>query len=181
MTRKEIKELKLLKEKISYLEIVECGMVHEKVKFNENKNPIRLGTENYLRNSLCPKHIRNNRIGCGHTMVRAKLKEVLNLLANVSGKTEDIKELRAKLNKLDIGIGTVDHKKGHLENEYAAARENNNENELSNINKRINNTIKLHNRYLEECKEFRNDLVQLIEVIISENKPGSIYRKIFTI
>ncbi|MGD8781527.1 MAG: hypothetical protein PVH88_21495 [Ignavibacteria bacterium] len=77
MTRNEIKELKLLKEKINNLEIVECRMVHEKVKFDENKNPIRLNAENFRRNLLCPAHIRNNRIGCGHTMVRSHLLNII--------------------------------------------------------------------------------------------------------
>lgn len=179
MTHSEIKELKLLKEKISNLEIIECGMVHEKVKFDGNNNPTKKDAENFNRNSLCPAHIRNNRIGCGHTMVRTKLKEILNNLANYTDQKNKINELIKRLNNLDAKIGAVDHKKGHLEKEYAEIIEENSNADLSKINTRINNTIQIHNKYLNEADVFKKDLIGVIDQIISISKPKSFFQKLF--
>ncbi|MGD8781528.1 MAG: hypothetical protein PVH88_21500 [Ignavibacteria bacterium] len=83
---------------------------------------------------------------------------------------------------METDIGAVDHKKGHLEKEYALLIGNNSdEKQLNKVKKKIRNTINLHNRYLGKCTEFRDDLITIIDQILIKHKPRNLLRRIVNV
>jgi len=106
-------ELPLLKEKYDSLEIFECEMTHEKVKFDINGHPIRKDEVNFERNCLCSTEIRNKRLGCGHTTSRIQISHSLDKIKTFLQDQENIslmkknKSLKSKNELIILYILTI--------------------------------------------------------------------------
>ena len=173
-------------DKIKNIEGVRCDMVHERVAIDaSSKLPIPNWVEknSFKRNSLCPSEVRNKRLACGHTDVRNILKKFLSELKSIEefDKTK-IENLHAKLDKTDLDICLLDHKKGDAELRYAMKL-----NEVYQINKGMKNPDAIiledlkdekaeikkleatHRNYVTTMLELKNENLETVNKVIDKN------------
>ncbi|MDD1619942.1 MAG: aspartyl/asparaginyl beta-hydroxylase domain-containing protein [Methylococcaceae bacterium] len=124
---KQIKTLDdwmMLKERVVLMRAEKCCLAHERVKL-ENGVPVRgTGTEaNFRRIGFCGREIRDQQLGCAHTMVRYQLRDIIRALDNSGMMTaEDSKRLAQLLDSAGNEIQFMDHRKGTAEKHYAILR-----------------------------------------------------------
>jgi hypothetical protein len=113
--------------RIMALQLVNCRMVHERVR-SEQGQLVRLlvegGEGRLARLPLCSREIRAQRLACGHTTARDRVRRDLRALLAAGALSEP--EHRALADELDaIGndIQGLDHRKGDAEKDYALATE----------------------------------------------------------
>lgn len=116
-----------LREWLAALEVVKCRMVHERLRWQDGRL-VRIDRgepESVLaRLGLCPAEVREQRLACGHTMVRHHLQRALQTLheGGVSSEEEHV-QLHQELNAIDNHIHLLDHRKGAAEVRHAVLAE----------------------------------------------------------
>lgn len=147
----ELRIIKKIREQINLFEGIKCGMVHERVKIDKStKLPVYSGIKenSFKRVSLCPKEIRSKRLACGHTNVRNYLRNAVSELSKFNEFDKSLlKVLNEKINKTDLDICTLDHKKGFAEMDYAVKL-----NEVYNLNTGIKSIEKILDEDLQNEK-----------------------------
>lgn len=143
--------------------VVNCGMVHERIKMN-NGNPMIYPTENGYdckRLSLCPKKVRDTRLGCAHASSNNRFQ---NYLSSLSELNTEFSSYENELRSLLLAIYKLDHQKGELEKKLAIHLSEGKK--IDGIKGQIQKVITSHNELMEQLRELKKTITGLLEIII---------------
>lgn len=152
-------------DRLNEFTVVNCGMVHERVKM-ENKRPMIHQTENgyeCTRLRLCPQKVRDFRLGCAHASSNFRFQ---NYLSELSEWNEEFRSFETKLSSLLTAVYTLDHQKGELEKKLAIyISEDKN---TADIKNQIQQAVSRHNALMEQLKELKQSILNLLEIKIGD-------------
>lgn len=164
-------DLTSLRDEITALAVVKCGMSHERVLQTPDSMPVvcRFPEGSYKRVGLCTFEVRANRLGCSHTMARIKLKAAIEALE--SSECDRREPLANELHWLDNQIHLLDHRKGEAEKNLATVLETNNQVSdcapLRKAAEEIRELEQLHDVYVERIGGLRDKVVAELDKLIS--------------
>lgn len=145
--------------------VVNCGMVHERVKM-DNGTPLIYQTENGYdceRLSLCPKKVRASRLGCAHASSNFQFQKYLSELSELNA---DFSAYKDELNSLLMSIYKLDHQKGELEKQLAINLLE--DKKVNRIKSQIQETVSLHNELMEQLRELKQNILDLLELKVTD-------------
>lgn len=156
-------QLEDLYNQLKQYEVRQCKMVHEKVKMYNNAPLIHKVENGYecVRQGLCPKEIREFRLGCAHAISNYNFEKQLQELCDYGA---DFDEYRGQLSRLFFAIYALDHKKGELEK--ASAISFNDPERSAEIRNKIQDAIEKHNGLMEELEHLRTKVLSSIESLL---------------
>lgn len=145
--------------------VVNCGMVHERVKM-ENGNPLIYKTEDSYdctRLSLCPKKVRDIRLGCAHASSNLRFRNYLDKLCELDA---DFRVYEDELRSLLMAVYTLDHQKGELEKQLAIHLSE--DKKVTGIKSQIRRAVSQHNELMEQLRELKQHILALLEIKITD-------------
>ena len=162
----------MLKNCVAKMQTDKCRLSHERVKL-ENGAPIRSSDseDGFYRIGLCTRETRNQQLGCGHTMVRYRLRDIIRALKNSDILTsEDSTKLEQLLDSVSNDIHLLDHQKSDAEKRYAMLQEQLNnpgtqssEADLIAASEQIASIEIQHDTYVEQIDSIRNRVLSYLE------------------
>jgi Aspartyl/Asparaginyl beta-hydroxylase. len=166
----------MLKDHVAMMQNTTCRLSHERVKL-ENGMPIRNNgmEDNFPRIGLCNREIRSQQLGCGHTIARYHLRDIIRALQN-SGvlTTEDSATLEQTLDSIANEIQLIDHLKGEEEKNNAILLEQLNgiasqssDTELLAVVEQIKSMEKQHDAYVDKIGSIRDRVLTYLEAGIA--------------
>ena len=149
--------------------IVKCGMHHEQVASDQNKNPIyKENNSNIVFNrvKLCAAEDRIIRLGCAHSLSNYNFKNLLiELKELIPEKSHEILNLKNEFIRLIDEIYVLDHKKGQLEHDISLCIITSNYSKID-VLKRLSSKIKReHNLLMNNLITIKKDIESLIKAI----------------
>lgn len=145
--------------------VVNCGMVHERVKIDNGNSIIYKTDDGYdcKRLSLCPKKVQDIRLGCAHTSSNFRFQNYLDMLCELYNNFEIYKD---KLNSLLMAVFKLDHQKGELEKQLAIHLSE--DKKTAGIKRQIQEAVSQHNELMEQLRELKQNIFALLEVKITD-------------
>lgn len=136
-------------EAFEQFEINSCDLIHEQISTKEASAESQIIET--LRNPLCDKIKRNERLGCAHSMANTRF---LNLVDKAILQNYTNQILREDFESIITSIYLLDHKKGELEKKKF---QNNSKAEAKKQLEKI--TIE-HRNLMQKLKELRVKLIK---------------------
>lgn len=144
-----------LKDKLSALQIVSCGMVHEQAKSikEDTLTPhADIDALGVVRRGLCNNAQRRNFLGCAHTVANDNFTNITNelfslgIFPHAQSPTENIKQIV-------FSIYMLDHEKGILEKRLALAKHLQHTEEEHVLQQTINEVVSRHQVAINSLKQ----------------------------
>lgn len=166
----------MLKDCVAKMQTDKCCLSHERVKL-ENGIPMRSSDteDSFHRIGLCARETRDQQLGCGHSMARYRLRDVIRALKNSDILTsEDSTTLEQSLDSASNDIYLLDHRKSNAEKHYAMLQEqlNNPSTQFSKADliaasEQIASIEIQHDTYVEQIGSIRNRVLSCLEAGIA--------------
>lgn len=165
----------MLKERVAGMKVEKCCLTHERVKFENGMPARKTGAEDsFYRIGLCDREIRAKQLGCGHTMVRYRLRDIIRALHNSDVMTaEDSSALQQSLDSAGNEIQFIDHRKSAAEKQYAFLQEQLNgaapptDAALFGASEQITAIETQHDAYVEQIAAIRDRVLDYLEAGIA--------------
>lgn len=115
------------------------------------------------RLSLCPKNVRDGRLGCAHASSNFHFQEYLNELSELNA---EFRPYEKNLNSLLTAVYSLDHQKGKLEKKLAIRLSEGKT--TARIKRQIQEAVSQHNELMEQLRQLKQNIIDLLERKISD-------------
>lgn len=151
----DLEKLKEVYQALSMFKVLKCDMVHEKVLSNKatglpQKN---ISTSGFERMGLCPKSIRDFRLGCAHTVSNHNFMKHVRQLAE---SLQEFEKYPSELDRIFLEIYKIDHLKGDLEKGLAESLFEEDDSNRGRTEDSINEVLKDHRQLLDKLDVLRS-------------------------